>query len=96
MNDNLILELRDAAKLYDDAGLDGSLGADMCRRAADALEAMQWQSIETAPKDGTPIDLWHTGKFRCENCWWDGAWIGAPDDNVTHWMPLPNPPEEEK
>jgi len=33
----LLAELRDAAKLYDDAGLDGSLGADMCRNAADCI-----------------------------------------------------------
>jgi hypothetical protein len=55
--------------------------------------APAWQRIASAPRDGAPIDLWHRSGFRCNDCWWDGAWIGAPDDDVTHWMPLTAPPE---
>lgn len=28
----------------------------------------EWQPIETAPKDGTVIDLWAVD--RCANCFW--------------------------
>ena len=58
-----------------------------------------WQLIETAPKDGTVIDLWNAAcGCRVENAsWFGGVWIApdAPiheDDDVTHWMPLPEPP----
>ena len=68
---------------------------------------MQWQPIETAPKDGTVIILFD-GKSV-----WAGRWIGhsyypwvAIDNHiygprglkakdVTHWMPLPPPPTDE-
>ena len=33
---------------------------------------MSWQPIETAPKDGTTMDLWCTAtKRRITDCWWD-------------------------
>ncbi len=40
---------------------------------------MTWQTIDSAPKDGTRVDLWakcwlaHSDKFdymRCPNCYW--------------------------
>lgn len=69
----------------------------------------QWQQIETAPRDGTVIDLW-AGARRADCFWWvsedcddDSHWrqeyaeVGgcsfAVDATPTHWMPLPEPPK---
>lgn len=60
----------------------------------------EWQPIETAPKDGTEIDVWDKWGFRipCVRwevtfLWWaqdDGPCV--TDDELSHWMPLPAPP----
>ena len=70
-----------------------------------AAEAAGWEPIETAPKDGTPVDLWCQGQFRSgreTDCWFsDGKWWQYNDlgqdcrdevDNATHWRPVPEPP----
>lgn len=70
----------------------------------------EWQSIETAPRDGTPVLLFlpdgNRGLSGCKvgewwGCWWTN---GGPNagrdmdgwDSATHWMPLPEPPETDK
>lgn len=64
-----------------------------------------WQPIETAPKDQTPIDIWANGRrmpnmsrFGVDN---KDVYFDATTSEcvfivvVTHWMPLPTPPQGE-
>lgn len=60
---------------------------------------MEWQPIESAPKDGTVVDLWVDGGREADCRWRGGAWVTVEDGCVwsvasdpTHWMPLPQPP----
>jgi hypothetical protein len=65
---------------------------------------VDWQTIETAPKDGTYILVYgkHSRAIgypgRQLTVRWDGqAWESADDGygvylTPTHWMPLPKPP----
>lgn len=72
----------------------------------------EWQDIETAPKDGTPIMLAiagtkigrfpyiGTGRWTVEGphyVGWDGSALGiARILAPTHWMPIPPPPSFEE
>lgn len=61
---------------------------------------MNWQPIETAPKDGKDVLVFtHNGLVRL--AFYDkalgGVWSSWPGRNQctpTHWMPLPAPPEQ--
>lgn len=65
----------------------------------------QWQPVESAPKDGTLIlaflpesALMKIVFARWDDefaCWYDDKGESAfpIDVEVTHWMPLPEPPE---
>lgn len=74
---------------------------------------LEWQPIETAPKDGTNFlgGRWNTGEFghvywSSLVCWWRDShngggnvgWVTQPGafawNSPTHWMPLPEPPED--
>lgn len=61
---------------------------------------MEWRTIESAPKDGTPILTFSEGRqatcLWCEFDWWD-MWpfdVEETNWNPSHWMPLPIPPKQ--
>lgn len=57
-----------------------------------------WQPIETAPKDGEHIILgiYLDGFVYAQSSFWlSYKWAGWRYREPTHWMPLPEPPEEE-
>ncbi len=60
-----------------------------------------WMPIESAPKDGTPFIAWDSKEESACFCWWiDDGNEGSPNgygfepQDVTHWMPLPQPPKD--
>ena len=89
-----------------------------------------WKPIDTAPKDGTKVDLWvvdeyiknkqpKNGERICDAWWVEGQYISSKKTNytgwvyyngnntcavehgfvggaryATHWIPLPDPPDE--
>ena len=61
---------------------------------------MEWQPIETAPKD-RPILLaaWVAAGpyYVLEVGWWEedgGHWAFGSEGDPTHWMTLPSPPDQ--
>ena len=62
----------------------------------------EWKRIDTAPKDGTEIDIWVQNSIRrIAKVHWDqkfGMWANHEDVscNPTHWMPIPEPPKEDE
>lgn len=64
---------------------------------------MEWQPIETAPKDGTVILAYVSGGHHALVAWNDDweDWLHLPWHEsmpavITHWMPLPAPPQEDR
>ena len=64
---------------------------------------MAWQPIETAPKNGTWLLLTAVGDWKAHIGLWDEMerrWVkdgeGRPLSDLTHWMPLPAPPQEDR
>ena len=61
---------------------------------------MNWQPIETAPKDGRDLLIFGSGGIVIG--WWDDScryWchqdLYLSIDEPTHWMPLPLPPDKQ-
>jgi hypothetical protein len=77
--------------------------ADALAREAALRESMEWQLIETAPKDGREILVWSEGYVSCYLAICDKTGWWTPDykpqewteliNSPTHWMPLPAAPE---
>lgn len=69
---------------------------------------MEWQPIETAPKDGSKILSWFADGDYSIIYWgaYDGSWgqslpgLGADSgyspDTFSYWMPLPLPPNAQE
>lgn len=44
--------------------------------------------MDTAPKDGTPIDLWRPGTGWINDVWWDDTAATDPQLNGTGWVTI--------
>lgn len=62
---------------------------------------MDWQPIDTAPRDGTQLLLWFDDGGPANVCWWDPtlSWTDGeyrwPDEAFTHWTAIEAPLDEE-
>ena len=84
-------------------------GTGLVKEGTGAAAMSEWQPIETAPDDGTVVDLWIVAggcEFRATDFKFDnGRWEGETSDEPlewhymnarmrpTHWMHLPEPPQ---
>lgn len=86
--------------------VDGDVDFDALARAVLAAVGWHgWRPIETAPKDGTLVDLWvcdgSVGDRLADCQWLGGKWFwryptaSEVSSTPTHWQPLPPPPPSE-
>jgi hypothetical protein len=87
----------DLAWLDQQAGEMGTR-AGVVRRLINEARSGPWQPIETAPTDGRPLLLWSPDIHPVTGRWCDDQWqtlTGFFAGDPTHWMPLPDTPEDE-
>ena len=74
------------------------------------VHASEWQLLQTAPRDGSKLDVWTENGFRYIDVFWyegpaypEGAFVYYDSnlrdlidvEDVTHWMRRPAPPSHE-
>lgn len=74
--------------------------------ARSGAERDPWRTIESAPRDDVPVDLWATRGIRLTDCWWDaegacwmrwdadpfaGAGLIKVLEEVSYWRPITGP-----
>lgn len=76
--------------------------SETCFRAADAIEKLQsqlpkWIPVsERLPENDKTVLVWNRRNSREYFDVYDhGSWIILESEDITHWMPLPEPPKEE-
>ena len=79
---------------------------EACRMGMEALERTRWIPFSERPPEERDCYLvavkhWYDGKPVTREAFWNGAdWLSCEKrmeitPRVTHWMPMPEPPEEE-
>ena len=95
------------AFLRDNKGFELEALCALFGEIADLRAKLEWRPIETAPKDGSHVQLYRpeiqfVGYYGGENSGWRINALGLPAmwPLPTYWMPLPEPPsalkEQEK
>lgn len=85
----------------DMARADADRLADAILSSGLVVPAPRWMPIETVPKDGTEVWVYLAEReglpaFQTRCAWHpDAGWCACELREVTHWMPLPTPPEEQ-
>nr|DAE37744.1 MAG TPA: Protein of unknown function (DUF551) [Caudoviricetes sp.] len=80
---------------------------EACRMGMEALERTKWiPCSERLPEESgcylVTVKHWYDGKPVTREAFWNGAdWLSCEKrmeitPRVTHWMPMPEPPEEER
>lgn len=96
----MITEVDIAAWVEDPSGMEAEGRVEIARLALAGLAA-QWRPIDTAPTDGSWIllarsDNGFVGEGYRTRTFATFAANGFRIDDVTHWMPLPAPPEADR
>ena len=69
---------------------------------ANGVTVQEWIPVtDRLPKDDSPVLVYKSrhseayGNMETAYYWNQRTWEGCIGENVTHWMPLPQPPKEE-